>query len=226
MAPLVSGLEVPVVPDRDTARELARDELARREYSENEPGLVSRVLGWVFDRIGELLDRASSPGGGTVLAILLLVLPASAVLVAIRWRLGPVARTVRAEPLLAGHDRSAADHRAEADRHAAAGEWQLAVRARLRAVIRGLEERGLLDPRPGRTAHEAAYEAGLVLPGQADALRRGAEVFDGIAYGGRRADQQAHDLLRRVDDDVRAARPAAAAGARSPGSWALPGAGQ
>ncbi|NHC43734.1 DUF4129 domain-containing protein [Motilibacter aurantiacus] len=223
MSPLRAVLEVPVTPDRETARELARDELARREYSENEPGLVSRAIAWGFDRVAELLDRASGPGGGSVLAIVLLVLLVVAVGVAVRWRVGPLARTVRAEPLLREQGVTAQDYRAEADRLAAAGQWQPAVRARLRAIIRGLEERGLLDPRPGRTAHEAAYEAGQLLPGQADTLRRGADVFAGIAYGGGQADQQAHDLLRKVDDDVRAARPTVAA-PPSAARWALPGA--
>lgn len=64
--------------------------------------------------------------------------------------------------------RSAADHRTAAEAHAAAGRWTEAVQERMRAVVRSLEERTLLDPRPGRTADEAAAEASVSLPDHAD----------------------------------------------------------
>ena len=75
---------------------------------------------------------------------------------------------------------------AAADAHAARGEWADAVRERLRAVVRSLEERAVLDERPGRTADEAAAEAGTALPTCADDLRRSARLFDDI-WGARNA---------------------------------------
>ena len=57
----------------------------------------------------------------------------------------------------------------------------------MRAIVRSLEERALLDPRPGRTADEAAAEAGRALPAHADRLRAAARDFDDVTYGGRTA---------------------------------------
>ena len=83
----------------------------------------------------------------------------------------------------ADDDRTAAQLRADADAAAARGDWRSAVIDRFRAVVRSLEERVVLDVRPGRTADEAAAVAGLRFPAEADALRRGARLFDDVCYG-------------------------------------------
>ena len=46
----------------------------------------------------------------------------------------------------APHELSAAEHRATAEQYAAAGNWAAAIRHRLRAVARHLEESGVLTP--------------------------------------------------------------------------------
>ena len=86
---------------------------------------------------------------------------------------------------------TAADYRAEAERFAAAQDWREAVRARFRAVIRELEQRGVLDPRPGRTAGEIAAEGGGAVPEIGNDLRRAARTFDEVWYGGRAGDVRA-----------------------------------
>ena len=65
----------------------------------------------------------------------------------------------------------------------------------------------MLDPRPGRTAGEVARDGGAALPAVADGLRRGARVFDDVWYGGRPAGPEAYDVLVRLDEQVRDARP-------------------
>ncbi|HVL86337.1 MAG TPA: DUF4129 domain-containing protein, partial [Pseudonocardia sp.] len=109
--------------------------------------------------------------------------------------------------LFAAGPRTSADHRAAADAHAARGEWDAAVRERFRAVVRDLEERELIDTRAGRTAGEAATDAGLVLPSCAADLHAAAGLFDEVVYGGRRAAQDGDARIRAVDDAVRRARP-------------------
>ncbi len=138
-----------------------------------------------------------------------------AVLVVVRWRLGPVGRTGAAPGALFGSGTTvtAAEHRRRAEHAAAAGELAEAVRERLRAVVRDLEERGVLDPRPGRTADEVATAAGAALPSVAAGLRRGAGTFDEIWYGRRAATRADYDHLVTLDEDVAAARPMAAAAA-------------
>jgi hypothetical protein len=209
---MVTALDVPVEISREAAQQAARAELADPAYRQAEPGLVDRAVQWLFDRLSELLDRASAatPGGpfGVVVLLLLLVI----VIIVIRWRIGPVRRS-RAQPqlLFADSARTAAGHRAAADEHAAAGRWAEAVRERLRAIIRDLEERGLLEPRAGRTANEAAAEAGAVLPACAPGLRDAARVFDEVWYGSRKASSAMAEQLGALDEQVRASRPTAGA---------------
>lgn len=204
-------MSVPVELGREAAQQAAREELAKQVYRDAGPGLVERLLRWLVERAGDLLDEVAgvSPGGYAGIAVLVLLLVAAAV--AIRLRVGPLGRQQESErALFVGGERSADQHRAAAEAHAAAGEWAEAVRERLRAVVRSLEERAVLEPRPGRTADEAAAEAGLSLPSCAGDLRSAARLFDEIWYGGRPAGRESYSALRDLDRAVRSARPAAA----------------
>ena len=204
--------EPPVTLGRAQAAELARRELTDPAYHQSDQPILLRLLQWLLDKITAGIAQVSdnSPGGWLgVLALVVLVVAGFAV---VRWRMGPVRRT-------AGSDRSvfdltelglhAAEHRRRADAAAGRQDWPEAVRERLRAVVRDLEERGLLDVRPGRTADEAAAAGGAVLPGLAAPLRDGARVFDEVSYGGRTGDPAAYRALVALDRDVAAARPAA-----------------
>ena len=79
---------------------------------------------------------------------------------------------------------------------------------RFRAVVRSLEERAVIDPRPGRTAWEAAQTAGERVPEVADGLERGAHLFDDVAYGKAVVGPEADAFLRALDERTLAARPA------------------
>lgn len=209
--------EVPVDLSRDEAREAARRELADPAYSQDDPGLLERLLIWVEQELRELLAQAAAatPGGWQgllVLAILIVVIAA-----VVRYRLGPLARRAARsrDDLFGTAELTADDHRRAADRAAARQDWADAVRERLRAIIRDLEERDLLDPRPGRTADEAARDAGGVLPELRQDLLRAASVFDEVWYGGRPATPAMHEILRDLDSRVARSRPAAVAEATS-----------
>jgi hypothetical protein len=183
------------------------------------------VIDWALDKVGEILANASAatPGGSTTLFVLLVVLVGVAVV--LRLRLGPMRRARPGEPgeLFAdGRPRSAADHRRAADAFAADGRWDEAVTERLRAIVRSLEERAVIDERPGRTAGEAAADAGRALPELAADLRAGARVFDDVRYGGRTADAAADARLRDLDGRCRAARPAPAAKRAPAGTFGVP----
>jgi len=198
--------DVPVRVGRDEARDAARRELADPAYHAQDPSLVERGVRWVIERVLRLLDRASeaTPGGWWSLLVLLAV--ASLVVIVVRHRVGPLARTTRrAEPVFAGQPRTAADHRRAAAAALARGDAAEAVRERFRALVRSLEERGLLDPRPGRTADEAAREAAALLPGCAEGLWTAARLFDEVWYGGRAATEAAYQRIAEVDEQVSAA---------------------
>jgi hypothetical protein len=199
---------VPVDPGRDEAAQLAREELAKQVYRDAGPGLVERLVRWLLEQAGRLLDGAAgvSPGGYSGLVVVLLLVAAA--VVAVRLKVGPLGRrAARDEALFVGRTRTAAQHRAAADAHAAAGAWAEAVRERLRAVVRSLEERAVLDEQAGRTADEAAAEAGRALPSCAVGLRAAAMLFDEIWYGGRPAGPESYAALRDLDAQVQAARP-------------------
>ncbi|MFB6864978.1 DUF4129 domain-containing protein [Streptomyces virginiae] len=200
-AALLPGAETPpVTTPRTPAQEAAERELSKPMYHENDPSLVDRALRAFFDWLDDLFGAASgaTPGGAAgLVAILLLVVLAVA---ALWWRLGaPRRAAASASALFDDGVRSAADHRTAAEAHAAAGRWTEAVQERMRAVVRSLEERTLLDPRPGRTADEAAAEAAVSLPDHAADLRAAARTFDDVTYGGRTGDPDTYARLRTLD---------------------------
>jgi hypothetical protein len=220
--------EPPVTLPRDPAREEAERELSEGIYHQDDPSLFQRALQWVWDGVSELFDRAASaaPGGHTGLWIVIGGLAVVLVLMVVRLGLpGRRPRTAADEALFTDAPRSAAEHREAAAEAAARGDWSRAVQEHTRALFRALEERALLDVRPGRTADEAAAEAGRVLPGHADRLRTAARDFDDVTYGGRTATEDTYRRTARLDEDLRKAKPLLADGATATGGgWTSPGA--
>jgi hypothetical protein len=206
LAQLGVSLDVPVEIGRDDARNAAAKELAKQVYQDQRPGPLQRLFTWLVEKAFGLLDRAASVTPGGVVGLLVIAALVILAVVLIRVRVGPMARAHGIAPLFSGRTRSAAEHRAEAEAHAAAGRWAEAVRERMRAIVRGLEERALVDERPGRTADEAAAEAGIALPDCAADLRAAARTFDDVWYGGRPADAASYAAMRATDDKVHAAR--------------------
>ncbi|MGV9875812.1 DUF4129 domain-containing protein [Streptomyces cellulosae] len=203
--------EPPVTLPRDPAREAARRELSKRMYHENDPSWLQRALETFWDWVDDLLGAASTATPGGALGLIVIVVAVLAVVAALWWRLGtPRRRPVTAPALFDDRPRSAAEHRAAAEAHAAQGHWNQAVQERMRAVVRALEERALLDPRPGRTADEAAAEAGRALPAHTDRLRTAARDFDDVTYGGRTASEDTYRGLAALDGDLERAKPALA----------------
>ncbi|MEU9342744.1 DUF4129 domain-containing protein [Streptomyces sp. NPDC048278] len=209
----------PVTIPRDPAQKAARRELAKRMYHENDPGLFQRALNAVLDWVDRLLSAAASATPGGALGLVVVVLAVLAVLGALWWRLGaPRRQPVSAATLFDDRPRSAAEHRAAAEAHAAQGHWNQALQERMRAVVRALEERALLDVRPGRTADEAAADAGRALPAHTDRLRTAAREFDDVTYGGRRATQASYERIADLDRDLERAKPILAGSVNSSSS--------
>lgn len=199
---------VPVDIGRDEAANAAARELSRAVYQPGQEPLLTRVGRWLLAQLVRLVERVGdfSPGGYVGLLIILVVV--LAVVVLVRMRTGPLAARSHHEPLLAGSVRTAAEHRAAADRFAAAGDWAQAIRERMRAVARELEEQGTLEPRPGRTADELARDAAVLLPAVAEGLSAAVRIFDEVWYGERPADVGAYQVVVAADrQTVQVARP-------------------
>ena len=191
----------------EVARELARQELQDGRYAKAQPSLATRLVKRLLEQVNRLFDSAaaSTPGGRAGLVLVLLVLAGLAVLIVVRLRVasggGP-----RQAVFAAGTTLTAAEHRATAEAFAAEGSFDEAVRERLRAIVRELEVRGVLDPRPGRTAGEVAAEAGRLVPALQTPLSRAATTFDEVWYGGRCADAAAYRVVVDVDELVTTTR--------------------
>ncbi|MEV6320485.1 DUF4129 domain-containing protein [Nocardia sp. NPDC051787] len=105
---------------------------------------------------------------------------------------------------------SAADHRAAAESAAQRRDFDNALRERFRAVLRGLEQLGLLEVRRSRTARETADDVTIALPLEAATeLQPAAHSFDEVVYGGRRASEDEYRRLEYADRFSAAAPPPA-----------------
>ncbi|MGW5473032.1 DUF4129 domain-containing protein [Streptomyces chartreusis] len=206
--------EPPLTIPRDPAREAARRELSKGMYHENDPSWFQRALDSFWDWVEDLFNSASTVTPGGPLGLVVVILVVVAVIGALWWRLGtPRRQPTSSAALFDDRPRSAAEHRAAAEAHAAQGHWNQAVQERMRAIVRSLEERALLDVRPGRTADEAAAEAGRSLPAHTDRLRAAARDFDDVTYGGRTATQQAYRRIAELDRDLENTKPQLASSA-------------
>src|SRR5690606_14187926 len=125
-----------------------------------------RFLNWV----GELVDSLGSPqiGGGLSIINLLIILAVIAAVIAVAWWvMGPLRRSRqarRAHSVFDDDERRSEAMRDDAQRSASRGDWSAAVLDMYRSIIRSLEERDILDDRPGMTAFEAAIDAGVAFP--------------------------------------------------------------
>jgi uncharacterized protein DUF4129 len=188
--------------DRDAAHQAAQHELAKPIYPKS--SLTERLMDWLDELLYRLADAGSSVPGGWFTVSVLLILLAIAIIVAVRI----ARRTMRTNrggeyALFGDHVLSAAEHRATAEQYAAEGNWSAAIRHRLRAVARQLEESGVLDPVPGRTATELARDAGRAIANLAVELSRAAEAFNDVTYGERPGTEAAYRMVADLDDHLR-----------------------
>jgi hypothetical protein len=208
--------------DRDAAHEAAQRELAKPIYPKQ--SAWDQFNHWISELLFKLLQQSSSVSGGWFTITVLLILLGIAVLVAIHV----ARRTIRTNrggdyQLFDAGQLTAAQHRATAESYAAEGNWAAAIRHRLRAVARQLEETGVLSPTPGRTANELANDAGAALPHLAGELAQAATAFNDVTYGERPGTQEAYQMIADLDDHLRSRSAAGAPAVARPAvsdSWA------
>jgi Domain of unknown function (DUF4129) len=190
---LLGALPTPIAlaqaqPDASASRAQAREILQERRFRGSDvPRPFRGLLRWLGDRLQPITDfiddlSVRMPGGRplffVILGVLVLLVAALLARGSIRRRGAVVARAARARGL--ERDDPAALER-DADRAAAAGEWETAVRLRFRAGLLRLDARELIEYRPSLTTGEVAE---TIFSPTFD--RIGAD-FDEIAYGGRSA---------------------------------------
>jgi Domain of unknown function (DUF4129) len=210
--------------DRDTAREAAQRELSKGIYHADDPGLFQRILNAVVDWLDRALTKVAHAAPGGIWGLLALLVIVATAVALILWRAGPL-RRIGGRPDPGFHLTgllSADEHRRRADGFAVDGRFAEAVRERMRAIVRELEDRGVLEPRPGRTADEVAREAGAAVPAVAGDLRAAARLFDEIWYGGRPATAGSDAAMREADQRVRASHLVVAAGSGTSAGYEVP----
>jgi Domain of unknown function (DUF4129) len=188
--------------DRDPAHQAAQRELDKPIYPNG--SLTQRLHEWVHELLFRLIEKGSAVPGGWFTVSVLLTLLIVAIVMAVRV----ARRTMRTHhggdhQLFDTGQLSADQHRAAADRFAAEGNWTAAIRHRLRAVARGLEETEILAPAPGRTANELARDAGGRVPHLAFELSQAATAFNDVTYGERPGTPVAYQMIVDLDDHLR-----------------------
>ncbi|OBH88250.1 DUF4129 domain-containing protein [Mycobacterium sp. E2733] len=208
--------------DRDAAHQAAQDELNKPIYSKG--SAEQQIAEWLNETIYRLLQKTASLPGGWLTATVLFIMLGVALAVAVHI----ARRTMRTNrggdyQLFEAGQLTAAQHRTTAEDYAAQGEWAAAIRHRLRAVARQLEETGVLNPAPGRTANELAFAAGAALPHLAGELSRAATAFNDVTYGEQPGTEGAYRMIADLDDHLRSRSATALAGPAQPAasdSWA------
>ncbi|MGA8546523.1 MAG: DUF4129 domain-containing protein [Mycobacterium sp.] len=187
--------------DRDPAHQAAQRELDKPTYPKG--SLSQRLDEWIHQLLFRLIEKGSTVPGGWFTVSVLVTLLIVAVVIAVRV----ARRTMRTHggdyQLFDTGQLSADQHRAAAERFAAEGNWSAAIRHRLRAVARGLEESGILEPAPGRTANELARDAGARMPHLSSELSQAATAFNDVTYGEMPGTQVAYQLIVDLDDHLR-----------------------
>lgn len=207
--------------DRDAAHDAAQRELNKPIYPR--PSLTDEIIDKINEFLFKLVLKTSHISGGWFTVTVLVIMVAIAIFVAIRI----ARRTMRTRrggdyELFGAGQLTAAQHRAAAEAFAAEGNWAAAIRHRLRAVARELEETNVLTQVPGRTANELAHDAGEALPHLVGELSQAATAFNDVTYGERPGTQAAYQMIADLDDHLRSrsATSAVAAQTAAPDSWA------
>lgn len=176
-------------------RETARRILEGSPFREAAPSPVQRGIERVLEIVGDLIGRALTVVGGSPATAWVIVALSAIVLAAAVWRwsrglrLDVARRDEAADPTgRTAEEWLASSRAAEAD-----GNLEVALRHGYLATVAALEERGLIEPVPGRTIRELdavlAQEHPDLAPPVADV---GARV-ERVVYGGQAP--QPDDLL-------------------------------
>ena len=145
------------------------------------PDLLDRLWRWLVEHFDPTSAIPGIPPLLSGLIVLLVLVTCVVLLVVLLRRFRPVGRSRRAARLF-DDERDARALARAADAAAERGDWDAAVVERFRAIIRSLDERGLIEDYPGMTAREATALASGALTTLGEELTRAAALFDAVRY--------------------------------------------
>lgn len=202
--------DVPVDPDALEAQEWVTEELQRGIYQQ-EPSLLQRFLNWLSNLIGSIAQGAGAPSSAVVIGLVVLLLVGAVAIVLLqgnRVRRGAPAADQRGSAELFSDSRTANQLAADARAAAARGDFTAATLDEYRALVRQLDERVLLDDRPGLTAHEAALAGAQIFPALTDGWQWAGTMFDSLAYGEAVGTTSSWEAMRQLAGQASHAAPA------------------
>lgn len=197
----------PLSPSGGTAHDWLQRELSKPAYADQRSWL-DRLWDWATDRLHDLLHGVGGALPLYVLIPLLLVIAALVILGATRLRRRGATTSDNADDgVLTDVDLSAEQLRQRAARSSQDGAHSAAFVDYFRAIARRAEERTLLLPRPGRTAHEVAFELSPYFPTYGAGIHSAARFFDSVRYGDTVAGVNDVAQLVALDRDLDGTRP-------------------
>jgi len=220
----VHAAKAPATPDADEARRAAGRELSRPIYHQG-PGLWQRIRDWILDHLDTGSMVPGVPSWVSTAIVVTVVAIVVALLILLVTRVSSARRVATPSLSVLTDDRDAATLTRAADEAAERSDFATAVVERFRAIIRSLDERGIIDEYPGMTALEAAALAHRALGTHpvVTPLHEAAHLFDAVLYGHvvstRSQDRQMRELAAQVVTiTLPAGRPLAGATAAGPGA--------
>lgn len=199
-------VDVPATPSAEEARRAAQEELSKAVYQER-PSLAQLIWDWLQEHLSPTHLVPGVPAWVSVVVTLVAALALLAGLVYVLRYLTWARRARLGSRRLFEDPRDAASLTRAADAAAGTGDWATAVVERFRAIIRSLDERGLIEDYPGMTAREAATLAARALRSLRQELLQAAALFDSVRYGHVQATRQQDEWIRQLAGQVASLRP-------------------
>ena len=195
----------PPAPPPGEIRDAAKEVLSRPEFQQPPESLYDRAVGWLSDRINDLLSALFEGGRSSVVAWIALVVVIGVIgLLVVRILTSMRVNSAASTEMHIETDvrRPPREWDAEAEEHAANGRWRDAVRCRYRGLVARLAAAGAVDEVPGRTAGEYRLEVRRSRPDAAPPFTDATDIFERAWYSGRAAlpedDAQFRELAGQV----------------------------
>ncbi len=184
------------------ARRRAVEILGRPEFRPQPRSLWQRAL----DKLGELIGKVvGGLGAGSPVLAWVVVAVAAALIGLVVWRAAralSVDAGVGAGVAGGGRRRPAADWRAEAAGHEAAGRFRDALRCSWRATVADLAARGLVEEAPGRTTGDYRARVARSLPTAAEPFAQATLLFEDAWYAAVEVGPAEAAQVRALGDQV------------------------
>lgn len=191
----------PLTPESDEAQRWLEEELLKGVYSEQRS-----FWAWLWEKISEFLERVFAQADGIQGVFLpLLILAVTGGIITLAFIYGRSVRRPRSRRATptgmwqAEDHRSADDLRQAARQAASASDYSLAVIEQFRAIVRSVEQRGVIEPTDGMTALEVARDIARGFPDHAPEIQNGATLFNSALYGTGRARASDYESLVHLE---------------------------